>query len=253
MTNLDPLDLLAEIYSSGNVETVDGELIHHHSGITAEQGNAILKVAETTKARVILELGLAYGLSSLHLSQLALKNGSKYIAIDPDQKTYWKSVGLTNLKRVGLADQLKFMPTPSTEALIELMHDQIRLDFVFLDYVKVFDVILTDFRLIDKMMSIGGCIVFDDCTWPGIRSVVRYIAQLPHYEICMQWGKDQSSLGRSIHKSIIENLTLTPHGFTDGLFPNRRKCDRELAVNYFCIGFRKIAEDMRSWDYFHPI
>ena len=52
----------------------------------------------------ILEIGLAYGISSLVIINKIIKYNANYDIIDPNQSKQWKNIGITNIE-----NYLKFM------------------------------------------------------------------------------------------------------------------------------------------------
>lgn len=245
---LTPTDLLGKILSSGCVESKDGNRKERHSSISEEQGKAVQLLAKEAKASSILELGLAYGISTLFLAPIAkAADQGSYIVCDPEQD-WWEQIGLLNLERCGLRSFVDFRPQGARQTILDLVSESAKIDFVFLDYIKVFDMILVDFALLDSILKPGAILVFDDCTYPGIRKRCRLIAQLPHYEICFSFGKDKLSTKRRLMSSLIEAVTFAPR-LTNDKFPRRQPSDSFLGVDYFCLGFRKIGNDSRNWDW----
>jgi hypothetical protein len=55
---------------------------------------------------------------------------------------------------------------------------------VFVDGNHLFEGVMTDFVLADRLCCIGGCIVFDDALYPAIETVLSYIAHnRPDYAV----------------------------------------------------------------------
>lgn len=240
--------LLANILSTGYVESEGGKRIKLHSSISAEQGKAVQSLAKEAKASSILELGLAYGVSTLFLAPIAkAADKGSYIVCDPEQD-WWEQIGLLNLERSGLRSFVDFRPQGARQTILDLVSESAKIDFVFLDYIKVFDMMLVDFALLDSLLEPGAILVFDDCSYPGIRKLCRLIAQLPHYEICFTFGKDKQSPRRRLMSTLVEAVTFAPLSPGDR-FPKRQPSDSSLGVNYFCLGFRKIGTDSRNWDW----
>src|SRR5262245_23921222 len=64
------------------------------------------------------------------------------------------------------------IPTPLATA--PLARNE-KIDFAFLDGQHTFDYVLVDFFYVDKLLSVGGIIVFDDLQYPSVRKVCRYV------------------------------------------------------------------------------
>lgn len=133
-----------------------------------------------------LEIGLAYGISSLFICDaLAAKSDNfRYHVSDPMQHSDWRSTGLTNLKKAGFEQYLHFYEDYSYNVLPAMLARKERIQFAYIDSTKLFDYLLTDFFYLDRLMDVGGVVIFDDGVFPAIRKLFRFIAQLPHWEIC---------------------------------------------------------------------
>lgn len=104
-------EVIEEIYSSGFVKDAQGVKYPHDSSSVSFQAGALLYnfVREIKPARTI-EIGMAYGLSSLFICQALLDNGGgHHTAIDPFQGSVYKSVGLLNVERAALKKNFRFM------------------------------------------------------------------------------------------------------------------------------------------------
>lgn len=181
--------------------------------------------------------------------------GTKHIIIDPSQnfphgkgpKSGWEGIGLANLKRAGYSDLIEFHEATSFESLPALYARGERIDFAFVDGAHTFDYVLVDFFYIDKILAVGGCIVFDDLYYPSIRKVARYILTNLPYELLHV---------KELHNSIISQIASLP--FIHRLIkPELRNPDRSLGIptgNFMAI--QKTVNDLvgdgngttRRWD-----
>lgn len=103
--------------------------------------------------------------------------------IDPFQSTHWQNGGLQNLQQAGYIDRINFYEDFSYRVLPRLEAQGARVDFASTDDRHVFDYVLVDFFHIDKMLSPGGVILFDDADWPAIRRVLRFIITNLPYQV----------------------------------------------------------------------
>ncbi|NJR75273.1 MAG: class I SAM-dependent methyltransferase [Scytonema sp. CRU_2_7] len=154
--------LLEEIYSTKLVKDAAGNSINPFPTATPYDIGVVLKeFIQKYNLERTLEVGMAYGLSTLFICQAHQDKGTGiHTAIDPMQNNLWKSIGLLNIERAGLADKLRFMESCSHEALPQLLTKGEKLDFAFIDGSHHFDYTLIDFFYIDKLLHLGGYVVF---------------------------------------------------------------------------------------------
>jgi predicted O-methyltransferase YrrM len=169
--------VLGSILSSGSVVTKDGTnrpLGDHH--IPEDEGDFLKKMIRNAQPQVSLEVGCAYGISSLYICEALQEiNAKKHIIIDAYQQDIFEGIGLANLKRAGYGDLIEFHETLSYKYLAHLTGDGVIIDFSFIDGQHTFDYVLVDFFLIDKILRTGGIVVLDDLSYPSIRSVCRFV------------------------------------------------------------------------------
>jgi predicted O-methyltransferase YrrM len=169
--------VLQSILYSGSVVTRDGTnrpLGDHH--IPEDEGDFLQKTIRDVQPQVSLEVGCAYGVSSLYICEaLRQVNATKHIIIDAYQHEIFDGIGLANLQRAGYNDLISFFETLSFKSLTYLTEERTMIDFAFIDGQHTFDHVLVDFFLIDKLLKPGGIVVLDDVSFPSIRSVCRYV------------------------------------------------------------------------------
>ncbi|RZK12986.1 MAG: class I SAM-dependent methyltransferase [Flavobacterium sp.] len=245
-------ELLVEIFQSQKVTDENGLSyeLHSHTGI--DQGLLLQRIIKEIKPKKSLEIGLAYGISSLFiLEALEEIRGNKCIhyIFDPSPDIYWNNIGLHNIKKAKYEHLVSFHKVLSEDGLIDLITRKERIQFAYIDSTKVFDVLLVDFYLINKLLDVGGVIIFDDCGFPGIRKLVRYISKLPFYEIYATYHQDKETLKKSNIKAFA-SFILRNMPFSKKVFPGLNfTTDQKNRINFHCIAFRKKAEDNRSWDW----
>ena len=114
--------------------------------------------------------------SSLYICEALREVGAdKHIVIDPYQHSGWEGIGLANLRRANYSDIVDFHEAFSHRCLSRLTEEHVKIDFAFVDGEHTFDYVFVDFFLIDKLLRPGGIIIFDDFSYPSIRSVCRYV------------------------------------------------------------------------------
>ncbi len=237
--------VLEDIFTSGKVEDASGNVFDLHSHTSLEQCYFIQNIIEEIDARRCLEVGLAYGVSSLAICEVIRdKDGAIFHSIDP-QQDWWKDIGINNINRAGYADIFQFYREYSSVVLPKLAAENTTIDFAYVDTTKIFDVVLMDAIYLMKMLKIGGVLVLDDCGWPGINRVARYLSKMPHVTVRCSFG-DQGPSWKEVAISKIANVLPRRESiFTDRIL----NPTVPFGANVQCIAFEKIHEDERNWNW----
>jgi len=169
--------LLEQIYRTGIVTTADGqELQAFPTGVSRPLAEALYRLVRENNLQRTLEIGMAYGLSSLAICQALRDNGGgRHIAIDPGQSHWFKSVGMSNLKRANLVDMVELYEQPSHLALPEFVRQGRTFDLVFIDGSHLYDYVSVDFFYSRFLVSVGGWICMDDILIPAVRAAFAFI------------------------------------------------------------------------------
>ena len=233
------------------VTSVDGrESIPVGAETPREVCEFLKKLVIETNAKTTLEVGLAFGLSAMSICEgLQQIGGEGHIAIDPNQSTQWKGIGLENLKRAGFTDLLELREKPSHVALPELAAEGLRVDFAYIDGWHTFDYALLDFFYVDLMLNVGGIVAVDDCFFSSVHAVCRYIATNRAYcvrAVCECDVPHPASLAARVLKAAAAR---SPK-FRRVVHPRFSQPDEKLGFTRFsrCIAFEKLAADSRTWD-----
>jgi predicted O-methyltransferase YrrM len=225
-------EVLKEILDTKTVQ--DGnERLPLHSEMTPEEGEIISTVFSEIKPQRSLEVGLAYGVSTLYVCDALSEIGTQWdhIVIDPHQTTQWRSIGMKNIARAGHSDNVTLYEERSEIALPNLLSKGTRIQAAIIDGWNSFDHALVDFFYINKMMDVGGGIIFDDANWPSISRLVRHIDTYPCYDRFLEAGP--TSFRTGVRRALAEVI---PAFKRDWDTPS-------------CVVYRKIAQDDRNWDW----
>ncbi len=143
--------------------------------ISAEAGRFLYEMVQQEKAVRTLEVGMAYGLSTLFIAQAHLDRGEgEHVVIDPCQQAEFLSIGLDNVRRAGLERIVHFMGEPDYVALPKLLGTA-PFQFIFIDGLHMFDYTLLDFFYCDRLLAENGVLVFDDCLAPGVARAIDFV------------------------------------------------------------------------------
>ncbi len=180
--------------------------------VSEAEGHFLQQVIRDIRPRVSVEVGLAFGVSTLYISEaISDVGGEKHIVCDPDQfgaiGDGFHGLGLKNVRDAGYDRLVEFHPISSHLLLPQLEREGVRVQFAFIDGWHTFDYTFIDFFYIDRILEAGGVIVFDDTRdYPAIRKVVRYALTHRAYSL---YGGDVSYLSwKRRLASFVANLPL---------------------------------------------
>ena len=262
MISMNPV--LERILRTGCVESSTGERREVSAHIPREEGEFLQKLIMDLKPKVSLEIGLAYGISSLFICDALVKvQAERHIVADLYQRE-WANIGLHNLAQAGYENLIEFYELSSHRLLPRLESEGRLIDFAFVDGWHTFDYTMVEFFFIDKILRVGGIIAFDDTRYPSIRKLCRYIATNHAYAVLPQPGPPppQTAPELSWKVKLLRRLLGVP-GISRysalAIRPEILQTDAELGLpagNF--IAFRKEAEDVlgdgsngtRRWDFY---
>lgn len=244
------LEILKDIFDKKTIEiNSSGERTELHSHTSMNQGLFLQEVLEDVKPAATLEIGLAYGISSMFILEKLKEFGNaakSHIIVEPYP---WNGVAEYNIEKAGLSYLTDYRYKKSDEVLPPLYYEKHEIQFAYVDTTKLFDVVLTDFYFIDKILVPGGVIVLDDCGggWPGVQRVARFVNSLPHYELYKQHSEVVGSAKRNAAQSAVESL-IAAIPYKGKFFAGHSfLSDRKLGLNFQCLAFRKKHNDERPW------
>jgi predicted O-methyltransferase YrrM len=184
-------DVIEGIFRSGLVEDASGaKYTHDTSAVTFQTGRVLYDAVRTLKPEKTLEIGMAFGVSTLFICQAHQDNGAgHHTAVDPNERDAYHGIGLLNMERASLTGRLRFYEEPSQQVLPQLWLREEQFDFAFIDGGHLFDQAFVDFYYIDKLLKIGGCVAVDDLWMPAVRKVISFALRNLQYELIRPFGK----------------------------------------------------------------
>ncbi len=154
-------------------------LLHELDDITKisiEQGHLLAQLHATVKPKLSIEIGLAYGFSTLFVLDAAFHtNAGRHIAIDPYQDSMWHGIGTQAVKELNFDSKFEHVPETSVTALTNLFKEGVKADYIYIDGAHTFDYALVDFFCSDRVLNLGGILIFDDMWMPAIQKVAAFI------------------------------------------------------------------------------
>jgi predicted O-methyltransferase YrrM len=242
-THINPV--IDEIYGTKQCEDLEGQIVDPFTAsIPSTDGMVLYNNIIETKSRKTLETGMAYGMSTLFMCQALKDNGGgEHVAIDPEVRTTWRSVGILNVEKAGFKDMVRLYEAPSYQALPQLVTAGEKFDLAFIDGLHLFDAVLMDFFYMDKLLDIGGRIILHDTFMPSVRKALAFILRNTAYKpvdkhngglaMFWRWGA-----------LALRNLREAPFDVYSSVFLRRP----HFKPNIFVI--EKTAEDERQWDHY---
>jgi predicted O-methyltransferase YrrM len=242
-------DSIEKIYDAGFVTGRSGKAHKLHSAIDREEGKFITSLIENDPAiKHTLEIGCAYGLSSLYIcSALSGRSGAQHTIIDPFQNTDWDGVGVKQLEEFGI-DFFELIELRSEFALPKLLEfSEGTFDLILVDGYHTFDHTLLDCFFATRLLRIGGVLVIDDVAFPSVRRVVAFLQNYPCYEQIGSVQKNESKAAKRATAGVL-SVFVKPNKWANVISPRLYRKLFELS-RIEMIALKKIAEDERSWDW----
>jgi predicted O-methyltransferase YrrM len=160
----------------------DRHAIDATTRISDDEGLALYSLAIAAGASNTLEVGLAYGFSTVYLlAALEHNGGGSHTAIDPYQATDWSGIGATTARTLVTRaqrltiDSFTVIEERSDPALIDLERAGRMFELTFIDGYHRFDDVLVDFTLAARMCPEGGVIVLHDMWLDAIAAVASFL------------------------------------------------------------------------------
>lgn len=169
---------LLSLYHGEKQMGVDGQThaIDTVTKISLSQGVWIWDLCRSMKPIRTLEIGMAYGFSTLFfLAAIAKNKLGHHTAVDPFQRSTWHGIGIAKVCAVGMESEFRFIEDYSARAATDLVRENCSFEVIFVDGNHRFDDVLTDFYLYAPLCKIGGYIIFDDLWLKSIQTVVEFV------------------------------------------------------------------------------
>jgi len=265
---------LKNIFESGKVTDKDGHIHKLSSGISIKEGLYIQQIIKEIRPKFSLEVGLAQGISTMFICE-TLKEicANKHIVIDPyqieaaDQAFSWNGLGLYNLEQCSYNDIVDFKNERSEIELPKLVEQGLKIDFAFIDGLHTFDQVLLDFYYINRILNVGGVVVFDDSSMKSVNKAINYIRNYPAYvpyKVSNQYAGVINQPGRSwsdIFNKLIKKPEVLPRVILRYLkqilsplknlyMKNILGLKKNIRIQSGYYALQKISDDSRPWTWY---
>jgi predicted O-methyltransferase YrrM len=164
---------IAQLYSSRELPGEDGVMCKLDAlSVTPGRGEFIADVCREYRPARTLEVGMAWGMSTLYMLAAHLDNGSArphcHTVIDPFQTEIFHAAALRAVRDAGLAETIDFFEQPSQTVLARLAAEKQQFDLAFIDGDHRFEAAFVDWYFIDRLLKPGGVVIFDDLSIDGV-------------------------------------------------------------------------------------
>ncbi len=216
--------------------------------IDEPEGTFLQDIVRDVQPRLSVEIGCAYGVSTLYICEALslLSRPARHIAIDPYQSTQWRGIGRRHVVEAGFESLVEFREDYSERALPDLLRSAATIDFAFIDGWHTFDQVMMEFYFVNKMLRVGGVVAFDDADRRSVNRVIRHALTYPAYRVygASAVAGERSMLGRG--RRALASLPL----LADIVRRDVIERDWDLGIFGSCVALRKIDDDKRSsgWD-----
>jgi predicted O-methyltransferase YrrM len=150
--------------------------------ISAAEGAALREWVRREGATRTIEVGLGYGISTLHVCEALLESGAsdaRHVAIDPHQTARFADCALQFLEDAGVAGLVELHRDESQLVLPRLLSEGRSFDLAFVDGNHRFDGVFLDLVYLGRLVRPGGVVVLDDYGLPAVaRAASFFLANL---------------------------------------------------------------------------
>lgn len=178
-------EMLDRVYREKCKRTASGSMRDLDTTLSIDRSSAeyvyetVLQLAPANA----VEVGMAWGFSSVPICA-ALRDSSKGVStiFDPFQGPTYEYVGREQLVDFALQGHFWLDERRSDIGLPELFAGGHEIEFAFIDGDHRIDAVVIDFYYVNKMLKVGGMVIFDDLQFPSVQRVVSFALTQFHYE-----------------------------------------------------------------------
>jgi predicted O-methyltransferase YrrM len=253
--NVYPNVLIQDIFEKSQVADERGNTHALRDGIDPDEGTLLFSLISQHKFTRTLEIGCAFGVSSLYICEaLSRLDSGHHTILDPNQSSEFHGIGIANLKRAGF-HSFELIEKPSEVALPALLAEGRKFQFALIDGWHTFDHTLLELFYINRLLEEGGIVAIDDLHLHGVRRAVRYMLNYPNYEVvaCTEdFHRHQQAPVRRLLDGCMRGLgAVIPRRYLNEMFVNTRlNPDSSLGIKGSMIALQKTGPDPRGWDWY---
>jgi predicted O-methyltransferase YrrM len=187
-------DRIGEIYRNGYVLGEDDVRYPIAPiAVASWRGEFVRDLCVAERATSSVEVGMAWGLSTLHIIEGLLANasgeallangasGRAHVVIDPMQTSLFHNAARRTLRECGVDAMVEFHEAPSDLILPKLISEGRRFDFAFIDGDHHFEGVFLDAVFVDRLLKPGGVVAFDDAWSHPVYLACKFLEVYFHY------------------------------------------------------------------------
>jgi len=165
----------ARLAASGPIQEREPEDFERVA-LPARDADAVRDALIAERARIVIEIGLAYGSSALAIAEALTRRsgeGTRHVIVDAFQDRFFDS-GWNELVRAGATLDATLIRERSQIALPRLVAEGFVADAAFVDGSHIFHNVFLDLAFLREIVRPGGLVILDDCQWPSVATAVSY-------------------------------------------------------------------------------
>ncbi len=128
--------VLRSMYSGQPQKGLDGQNheLRLDTRISVEEGTCLYRLCRDTKAERTMEIGCAYGFSTIYfLAAIRSNPAATHTAIDPYETNLWAGIAVENARAVGMDKSFRLIEEKSFLAVPRMISDGTQYDVIFID------------------------------------------------------------------------------------------------------------------------
>ena len=201
-----PCDVLRKVLTERRVLLPGGEAKELKAGISAAHAVALYNTVLQEQPEVVIETGMALGVSTLSMLCALSQTGGKLISIDPYEN--WQSArdaALYSIDQAGFSGHHTHVEEMSYIALPRLFAEGTQIGFGYIDGDHSFEGAFLDFSYMNRMLKSEGVIGFNDVGWASVERVVN-LARSDHEYQDVDVGLPADYRGKNIFTSTARRV-----------------------------------------------
>ena len=154
--------------------------------VSLSESEALRNWVTSEIATKTIEIGLGYGISTLHICEGLLLNGDPsacHVVLDPAQSTRFADCGLQVIEEAGVKQFVEHYAEESQIALAQFLKEGRSFDLGFVDGNHRFDRVFLDLFYLGHLVRRAGIVILDDYSWPGIKKAVSFFVTNLNWKI----------------------------------------------------------------------